>query len=391
MPPVDRKMAFPRTLLLAIAVLGTGLQGAAADPVLSPTPPAASPENPGGRGAKKPDPPICLILPLSGPHKVLGTMVLERFQAAREAASVRDWEARDDEGTEEGVARAAAWARERACGVWVGGIGDRESRAMAREAEVQDVPLVGLWSGPQVPDGPRLIRAAPDRRAPVEVLCRFLKEAPANRVFLLVGPSAGDRERGAAFQQACSGIGAVKRVDATPDPRTSARALAEGMADRQDGGKCQAEVVVLVGEPDLAVRWKGFLEAEGELQGRDRCPGPLVAGPPSWATPEAVRRFGLALEGAVTAAWRDKDGVAEADPLAPGIRLAVEAVSFWLQHRGNRPAGDAVWEGVEVTLEGRTLRYRDGHWEGADPVPLRIESGRIRWLDQEAGDGAVSP
>jgi len=327
----------------------------------------------------------CLILPLSGPHGAVGTRVLERMKAALAAAAVPRWEVRDDEGTDRGVVEAASWARERRCGVWIGGIGDREARALIREARDQDVPLVGLWSSPTVPDDDRVIGATPDRRRPMEVLARYLKEAGVQRVFLLAGPTAGDRDRAAAFQQAASGIGTILRVEASGDPRASAASLAEAMAGRRAGAACEPEAVVLSGDPGLAVRWKGFLEAEGVIQGRDRCPGPLLAGPPSWATPEALRRYGLALEGAVTAAWRDDEGNPVADPLVPGIRLAVAAV---LQ-KVRSPEG-AGWHGLEVRVGQRQARYVAGGWQGLDPALLRLEGGRTRWIDPalDAGSGS---
>jgi hypothetical protein len=307
------------------------------------------------------------------------------MQAALAAAAVPRWEVRDDEGTDRGVVEAASWARERRCGVWIGGIGDREARGLIREARDQDVPLVGLWSSPPVPDDDRVISATPDRRRPMEVLARHLKEAGIRRVFLLAGPTAGDRERATAFQQAASGIGTIVRVEASGDPRASAASLAEAMAVARDEARCEPEALVLSGDPDLAVRWKGFLEAEGVIRGRDRCPGPLLAGPPSWATPEAVRRYGLALEGAMTAAWRDDEGSPVADPLVPGIRLAVAAV---LQ-RVRSPEG-AGWHGLEVRMGQVLARYVAGVWQGIDPALLRLDGGRIRWIDPALDAGAGS-
>lgn len=319
---------------------------------------------------------VCLILPLSGPHGGLGSRVLDRMEAALAAASLTPWEARDDRGTDPGVVEAASWARDRECGVWVGGIGDREALGLVREAREQGVPLVGLWSSPLVADDDRVIGVTPDRRAPMVVLARYLGDAGVRRVFLLAGPTAGDRERATALQQAASGFGAVVRVEASQDPRSSAAALAEAMAARRSGGGCEPEALVLSAEPDLAVRWKGFLEAEGLTQGRDRCPGPLLAGPPSWATPEALRRYGLALEGAVTAAWRDDEGLPVTDPLVSGIRLALAA----LLHRVRSPEGSG-WNGLEVRLGDRLIRYLAGEWQGVEPAPLRLEGGRARWLD----------
>lgn len=298
------------------------------------------------------------------------------MKASLAAAALTPWEVRDDQGTDQGVVEAASWARDRGCGVWVGGIGDREARGLVLQARDQGVSLVGLWSSPLVPNDEWVIGAAPDRRAPMAVLAQYLEAAGVRRVFLLAGPTAGDRERAAALQQATSGFGTVVRVEMSQDPRSSAATLAEAMAARRAGGGCEPEALVLAAEPDLAVRWKGFLEAEGLTQGRDRCPGPLLAGPPSWATPEALRRYGLALEGAVTAAWKDDEGLPVTDPLVLGIRLALAA----LLHRVRFPEGSG-WEGLEVGLGERLVRYVAGRWQGIDPAPLRLEGGRTRWLD----------
>jgi len=70
------------------------------------------------------------------------------------------------------------------------------------------------------------------------------------------------------------------------------------------------------------------------------------------------------------------EGLPVTDPLVSGIRLALAA----LLHRVRSPEGSG-WNGLEVRLGDRLIRYLAGEWQGVEPAPLRLEGGRARWLD----------
>jgi ABC-type branched-subunit amino acid transport system substrate-binding protein len=329
--------------------------------------------------------PVCLVLPLTGPHGALGERVAREVERVLGAAGI-PVRRLDDRGDAAGVAEAVAKVDQEGCVALIGGLGDEEARLLADAASRQDVPLLALGAAPDGRKRPGVTWARTPRSEPIAALARRLAGSEGVKVAYLLAPGTRyGRTSAEAFRAAFEAAGgrvAVVRVlgPEDGDPRVTGKGFGAQVHEARAAGPCGPEVLFLPMDADGARRWLGFLEAEGVVgtPQNSRCPLPVVAGTSLWADGAQLARSGAALEGGrfgdVRTTGEPAASVLEAEA-ADAARLLVAALQA-APTRSRRDVIDALETGAGVEGLTGTLKAERGRVTGRDVTTWTLRAGR---------------
>lgn len=317
-------------------------------------------------------PPACVALPLSGPHAALGKRILAAVDAAWAEANLPPLRRYDTRGTPADAAAAVAQVAADGCVGLIGGLGDRESVALADAAEAAGVPLLALGSEPDGRPRTRVAWVGTPRREPVAALARRLVADGVPAAVVLHVDSAWGRSVAEAFRAAYETAGGrILAVRVLPrgagEQNDLASRLAGDLSRLPDRAPCGRESVFVAADLALAARLVPFLDFHGVTGRRPdpACPAPVPAGTPVFNDPARVARGGEALEGAVFADVAVPDGApavdAEAADAAVLLGVAVRAAGAQGRDGVARAlSGEVAFTGRtgEVTLTGGRVTGR---------------------------------
>ena len=316
-------LALAATLLAASSVAQTPL-----DPMPPPASPSAGP--------------VCLLLPLSGPHKALGERMFRAFEAGwKEAGETVALRRFDTRGTVLDAVAVTMKAADEHCVLAVGGVGDREALACADAAENAAMALVSLGAAP---DGKERAHVTWVREARVKAAVAVAGELAvqgAVAATVLYADNGWGRAMAEAFRAAFESAGGrvvVRRAVSGPDAAKAAQDVALEVVRAREGAVCVREALFLAADLATSRRLLPFLEFAGVTGVRPdpKCPPALVAGTPAWNDAAGVARGGDALNGAVFA-----DEFAQGEPAVEGAveRAVAVARAQLAAAQGADPAG----------------------------------------------------
>jgi len=260
------------------------------------------------------DPPgketVCMVLPLSGPHAVLGRRIEAVIRGTLDklgfSGGLRTFDTR---GTIPGAEDAVTMAESEGCITAIGGIGDLEAVAVAGAAERAGLPVVVLGLEPDPRTLTHVVWARTPREEPIEALAMHLAAVHGDtRASLLYPNSAYGCKVAQAFSAAFQATGGRLLIDYPyPAWTEEMRGVAEGFAskwkDAASDAQCQQEVLFIAGGLEASRRLVAFLRYEevlGTGEGR-KCMPTTVAGTALWDRPTQLAAFGDGLSGAMFA------------------------------------------------------------------------------------------
>lgn len=346
-------------------------------------------------------PSVCLLLPLSGPHAAIARRA-ERI--IRDVLGPESVASRTLDSLDPGPVVQVARAKEAGCGLAIGGLGDRESRAMAEAAEAEKMPLLALGRAPDERPREYVIAVRTPRVESVAVVARHVVAvAGRDSAHIVVPNTPFGREVAREFRRAFEGAGgrilSERAVPSGEDPAKTAAVLAtmrsggegpasEGTVPPVDVGR---EVLFLGFDLVLARRIVAWLEFQGVPVRSGGEASVQVVGTSLWNDPARVSRQGDDLDGALFADVWVAEGVQ--DVLDAEIRdAAFLAIALLKQANvGDPTAGDpghadgngrisvARWaEGLKFPGATGTLEVRGGRVVGRTITVFEIRRGQIR-------------
>jgi len=338
--------------------------------------------------------PVCLVLPLSGPHGALGERVARAAGRVLGAAGLPVRRV-DDRGDVAAAGEAVARAVDEGCVAAIGGLGDDEARAVGEAAASQGLPLLALGAVPDQRARNGVVWARTSRAEPIAALATRLAAKEGVSSAILLAP--GSRYGRAAFEafraafEAAGGRVAVTRVlgPGEDDPKAAAKAFGALVREARSTRPCGPEVVFLPMDADGARRWLGFLEGEGVVgpPAESRCPRPVVAGASPWADPAGLARSGAALEGGRFGDVR----VTGEDPGTPVLEAEAGDAARLLVALVRSAAGGrredvrhAMEAGAAAAGATGSLRIEHGRVMGRDVATFTLRAGRPT-VDEDAG------
>lgn len=319
---------------------------------------------------------VCLLLPLTGPHAVLGSRVASAVDRVFEEDGTEMHLLRfDTSGTVTGAAAAVSKAVAAGCILAIGGLGDREAIAVAEAAESEGLPTINLGLVPDSLTRRHVIWSRTPRDVPIKALVGHLIAVRGEaRASLLFPETAYGRKVANAFSAAFQALGGRLRVERSFNRTDELKTVAEGFAgDWKKGDEeadCVAEVVFVGADLGTARRLVPFLryqEAFDRSDDRD-CPPVTVAGTALWNEPALIAQGGDELQGGLFADLTgdgEPEGRSNSEALEEETREAAGLVLTVLGS-ARAPGTEGV---VDLFQSGLT-------WKGA-AGELRLERGRV--------------
>ncbi|MBL6975809.1 MAG: penicillin-binding protein activator [Deltaproteobacteria bacterium] len=339
---------------------------------------------------------VCLILPLTGPHEGLGRRVADAVERTMKAemsdARVLRY---DTKGTVLGAGEAVSQATEDPCSLAIGGLGDRESIAVADGAEAGELPLVALGLVPDGRNREHVVWARTPRDLPVKALAGHLVAVRGEaRASLLYPDTPYGRRVAHAFGAAFQASGGRLRVEqsypgAGGDLKAVAQRFATVWKSSGEGLDCAPEVIFVAADLATARRLVPFLRYE-EVLGQTElahCPPITVAGTGLWNEPILLAQGGDELLGAVFAdLGRDESSADGADDRllemesSDAARLVLAALDV-RKAPGREGIRDVFRSGVSWKSGSGELRLERGRVAGRKIVVYEIDRGALKPVD----------
>lgn len=342
---------------------------------------------------------VCLLLPLSGPHEGLGKRVAEAVERTLKAELSDARILRFDTlGTVIGAGEAVARAMEGPCSLAIGGIGDRESIAVADAAEAGSLPLVTLGLVPDGRNRENVVWARTPRDGPVKALAGHLVAVRGEtRASLLYPDSPYGRRVAHAFGAAFQASGGHLRVEHSygvtdVDLKDVAQRFATVWKSSGEGLECEPEVLFVAADLGTARRLVPFLKYEEVVGGTQPsetadCPPATVAGTGLWNEPRLLAQGGDELLGAVFA------DLGRDDPGAEGAHvrlLEMEAsdaarMTLAVLDLARVPGSEGIRETFRAGVSWKgvfgELRLERGRVAGRKIVVYEIDRGTLKPVD----------
>ncbi len=319
---------------------------------------------------------VCAILPLSGPYEGIGRRALRTLASVLEGGDIV---IRPLDSQELGPATQVARARDAGCSLAIGGLGDRESMAMAEAAEAAAMPLLDLGAEPDDRPSRHVIWVRTPRADLVAAIARHaLGDAGRRLGHVLVPDTAFGRRVAAHFRKAFeAGGGRVATERAVPigeDPARIAALFAAVRSEALQGRPCEGEVLFLGFGIEWTLRLVPRLEFEGvpARRGEGGCLPLLLVGTSLWNDPLRVSRLGDDLDGARFADVALPEG--ERDVLDAEVRdAAFLARALMLRQRSVPTEGGTAGEPTQESLVRRSegLAFRGATGD------LVVRGGRV--------------
>ncbi len=329
---------------------------------------------------------VGLVLPLSGPHGMLGNRVAQAIEQVLGAAGVvvRRY---DDRGEPGSVSEAVVRAVTDRCVAILGGLGDDEARMVADAAASREIPLLSLGAAQDGRARKGVTWARTRRGDVIATLARRLAGAEKVTTAYILAPSTRFGLAAVdAFKssfEASGGRIAVVRLLGPDDTQPAAvvKTFAAQVAQVRAASACEREVIFLPMDADASRRWMGFMEAEGVIGTPQdpKCPRTIVAGTAQLSEPSALAINGAALEGirfadVLLSGAADGVSVLEAEA-ADAARLLVGALRSKAQP-GREDVRRALDAGVKVNGHTGVLASSRGQLTGRTIVTFTIRAGR---------------
>jgi hypothetical protein len=312
-------------------------------------------------------PALCLLLPLSGPHKDIGEKVANILgdggDTIRFDTSTRDF------------AGVVQKARESGCVLAIGGIGDMEAKALAHAADTYGQSFLALGRIHVSKENSNVVWVRSSKQEILEPLIDFAVRVAKVQALVLI-------EKDRAYYKSVADI--VASIAQSAGIRLARFVVArneEGRVAREaeqwiGGGDISRTAVFLAVDTMMARRILGFMEFYRLLRNDGK--GVVVLGSPSWQYEQGLTRSLDLFEGAIIPVLSDVSFECEVEDAKVLANLVVQNQALTL---ATSPPLSVALEGFEFSGCSGKLVVRGGEVKGRRIRLLKVIGGRLENVD----------
>jgi hypothetical protein len=313
-------------------------------------------------------PSICLLLPLSGPHKDLGEKVAKILSDGAETRRF-DTANRDFAGVMQR-------AKESGCLVAIGGIGDIEAKALADAADTYGQWFLALGRVHVNKEKSNCVWVRSSREEILELLMDFAVRVAEVQSLVLI-------EKNEPYYKG------VADIVASIAQRAGIRTVRFNLTKNEEG-RIAREAAQWIGGDDLSKtavffaldcvtgrRVLGFMEFYGLLKNNGK--GVVVLGAPSWNYEPDLTRSLDALEGAIIAVLSDGRFECEIEDAKSLANLILQNQALT---QANSPPLSVAEEGIEFSGCSGKLVVKGGEVKGRGIRLLKVSGGHLESLGE---------
>ena len=312
-------------------------------------------------------PALCLLLPLSGPHKDIGEKVANILGDGGDTIRF-DTSSRDFAGI-------VQKARESSCLLAIGGIGDMEAKALAQAADTYGQRFLALGRVHVSKENSNVVWVRSSKQEILEPLVDFAVRVAKVQALALI-----EKDR-AYYKSVADIVASIAQGAGIRLARFVVAKNEEGRVARETeqwigGGDMSRTAVFLAVDTMIARRILGFMEFYGLLKNDGK--GVVVLGAPSWQYEPGLTRSLDSFEGAIIAILSDVSFECEIEDAKALANLVVENQALT---SATSPPLSVALEGIEFSGCSGKLVVHGGEVKGRRIRLLKVIGGRLENVD----------